>query len=110
MTSDWTFWLQMTNLVLVLVTVLAALVVTSAVGWDLWTRWASKARAAGRLDAKRWTMSPADLHTLSVPGLGLTMADGGVKVEPAKAESAKAESAEAEPSEAESAEKNPRRK
>jgi len=105
----------MTNLVLVLVTVLAALVVTSAVGWDLWTRWASKARAAGRLDAKRWTMSPADVHTLSVPGLGLTMADGGVKVEPAKAESAKAESAETEsaetePSEAESAEKNPRRK
>ena len=68
---------------------------SKAVGWELWERRTHKARAAGTLDAELWAMSRADLHTLSVPGLGLTMADGGEKVEP---------------SEAESSEKKPRRK
>jgi hypothetical protein len=87
MANDWTFWLQITNLVLVVVTVLAALVVTSAVGWELWARRAHKTRTANSLDAEMWAMSRADFHTLSVPGLGLTMADGGEKVEPSEAES-----------------------
>lgn len=87
MANDWTFWLQVMNLALVAVTLLAALVVTGAVGWELWERRTHKARAAGTLDAELWAMSRADLHTLSVPGLGLTMADGGEKVEPSKAES-----------------------
>jgi hypothetical protein len=73
MANDWTFWLQVMNLALVAVTVLAALVVTGAV--------------ADSLDAEMWAMSRADLHTLSVPGLGLTMADGGERVEPSEAES-----------------------
>ncbi|MGA2964768.1 MAG: hypothetical protein ABSD64_01055 [Terriglobales bacterium] len=87
MAKDWTFWLQMTNLVLVLVTVLAGLVVTSAVGWELWIRRANKARAARSLDTEMWAMSRRDFHTFSVPGLGLTMADGGEKIEPSKAQS-----------------------
>jgi hypothetical protein len=95
MANDWTFWLQVMNLALVAITVLAGLVVTGAVGWELWARREHKARAADSLDAELWAMSRADLHTLSVPGLGLTMADGGERVEP---------------SEAESSEKNPRRK
>ncbi len=95
MANDWTFWLQVMNLALVAVTLLAALVVTGAVGWELWARREHKARAADTLDTQLWAMSRADLHTLSVPGLGLTMADGGEKVEP---------------SEAESEEKKPRRK
>jgi hypothetical protein len=95
MANDWTFWLQVMNLALVAVTLLAVLVVTGAVGWELWARREHKARAADSLDAELWAMSRADSHTLSVPGLGLTMADGGERVEP---------------SEAESSEKKPRRK
>ncbi len=38
MANDWTFWLQVMNLALVAVTLLAALVVTGAVGWELWAR------------------------------------------------------------------------
>ena len=87
MANDWTFWLQVLNLALVAVTLLAALVVTGAVGWELWARREHKARAANTLDRELWAMSRADLHTLAVPGLGLTMADGGEKVEPSEAES-----------------------
>ena len=92
MANDWTFWLQVMNLALVAVTVLAGLVVTGAVGWELWVRKDGKARAADSLDAEMWAMSRADLHTLSVPGLGLTMADGGEKVEPSEAESSEKKS------------------
>lgn len=87
MASDWTFWLQVMNLALVAVTVLAALLVTGAVGWELWARRGHKAHAVDRLDAEMWAMSPADLHSLSVPGLGFTMADGGERVKPSEAES-----------------------
>ncbi|MGD0507203.1 MAG: hypothetical protein ABSA27_05370 [Terriglobales bacterium] len=87
MANDWTFWLQVMNLALVAVTVLAALVVTGAVGWELWNRKEHRAHVADSLDAEMWAMSRADLHTLSVPGLGLTMADGGERVEPSEAES-----------------------
>jgi len=73
MANDWTFWLQVMNLALVAVTLLAALVVTGAVGWELWARRERKAHAADCLDAELWAMSRADLHTLSVPGLGLTI-------------------------------------
>lgn len=98
MANDWTFWLQVMNLGLVAVTLLAALVVTGAVGWELWARREHKAPAAASLE-ELWAMSRADLHTLSVPGLGLTMADGGEKVEPSEAESSQ-----------EKPEKQPRRK
>lgn len=98
MANDWTFWLQVMNLALVAVTVLAALVVTGAVGWELWIRREHRARATDSLE-ELWAMPRVDLHTLSVPGLGLTMADGGEKVEPS----------EAEPSQ-ENPEEKPRRK
>jgi len=87
MARDWTFWLQVMNLALVAVTVLAALLVTGAVGWELWARRGHKAHSADSLDAEMWAMSPADLHSLSVPGLGFTMADGGERVKPSEAES-----------------------
>ena len=87
MASDWTFWLQVMNLALVAVTVLAALVVTGAVGLELWARRSHKAPVADSLDREMWAMSPVDLHSLSVPGLGFTMADGGERVEPSEAES-----------------------
>ncbi len=87
MASDWTFWLQVMNLALVAVTVLAGLLVTSAVGWELWARRHHKAHVADSLDAEMWAMVPADLHSLSVPGLGLTMADGGERMKASEVES-----------------------
>jgi hypothetical protein len=75
------------NLALVAVTVLAALVVIGAVGWELRARRERRAHVPDGLDAEMWAMCRTDLHTLSVPGLGLTVADGGEKVEPSKAES-----------------------
>jgi hypothetical protein len=81
--ENWTMWLNITNFALGIVTLVALLVVFSAVGWDLLVR---KAGRAPQVDLRN---VDADLkallqgsHSLSVPGLGLTMADGGERVEP----------------------------
>ncbi len=86
MANDWTFWLQLMNMAFVLISVLSALVVVVAVGMELLPR-ARKARKASSLDAELQAMLRADTHTLSVPGLGFTMADGGERVEPSEAAS-----------------------
>jgi hypothetical protein len=74
---DWsdpqTLWLNLTNLALGVVTLLAVLVVGGAVGQELWAR-RRKAREAE--DA-------ASPHVFAVPELGLTMADGGEPLPPA---------------------------
>jgi|SRR3974390_1389075 len=82
--ENWTFWLNMTNFALGLVTVLALLVVFGAVGWDLLVRKERKPRAVdlSSIDAELRAMLHGGSHSLSVPGLGLTMADGGEKLEP----------------------------
>ncbi len=87
--ENWTFWFNMTNFALGMITILAVLVVISAVGWDLFAAWLHKAR---RVENVNWNAIRADLrgmwsnepHTLSVPELGLTMADGGEKIDPSK--------------------------
>jgi len=91
--ENWTFWFNMTNFALGMITVLAVVVVFAAVGWDLMALWLHKARSADGVDMARVNIDTitADLrarwrtepHSLSVPGLGLTMADGGEKIEPA---------------------------
>ena len=94
--ENWTFWFNMTNFALGIITLLAVLVVFAAVGWDLMALWLHKARKTESVDVgnvdmdnitadlrARWRTEP---HTLSVPGLGLTMADGGEKVEPSESE------------------------
>src|ERR1700687_441408 len=73
MANDWTFLLQVMNLALVAGTLLAAHVVTGAVSCELCIRREHRARATDSLE-ERWAMPRVDLHTLSVPGLGLTMA------------------------------------
>ncbi|HEV3512678.1 MAG TPA: hypothetical protein VGS05_13315 [Candidatus Sulfotelmatobacter sp.] len=80
--ENWTMWLNITNFALGIVTLIALLVVFFAVGWDLLVR---KVRRAPQVDLSN---IDADLkallqgsHSLSVPGLGLTMADGGERVE-----------------------------
>lgn len=83
--ENWTMWLNITNFALGLVTLVALLVVFLSVGWDLLTR---KVKSPSRVDLHN---IDADLkallhgsHSFTVPEFGLTMADGGEKVEPSK--------------------------
>lgn len=75
---DWnnpqTLWLNLTNLALGVVTLLAVLVVVGAVGWEFVVR-----RRRGHAMSGINEGSP---YSLPVPGLGLTMADGGEVVKP----------------------------
>jgi len=81
--ENWTMWLNITNFALGIVTLIALLVVFFAVGWDLLVR------KVGRTPTVDLRNIDADLkallhgsHSLSVPELGLTMADGGEPLEP----------------------------
>ena len=95
--ENWTFWFNMTNFALGLITLLAVLVVFLAVGWDLAVLWLHKVRKTDRVTIANMDMNKinADLlalwrgdpHSLPVQGLGLTMADGGEKIEPSDSES-----------------------
>jgi hypothetical protein len=97
--ENWTFWLNMTNFALGIVTLLAVLVVAGAVSWDLFFMWLHKVRTGDAVDVGRINMQRlmaevragwgVDAHSLPVPGLGLTMADGGEKIDPSGKESEK---------------------
>jgi len=65
-----TFWLNVTNAGLGIVTLVALFSVLGAVAVELY----------GRVK-KRATTDAPDFHTLHVPTLGLTMADGGEKID-----------------------------
>ncbi|MGZ4788518.1 MAG: hypothetical protein ACXVZX_08350 [Terriglobales bacterium] len=84
--ENWTFWLNMTNFALGIITVLALLVVFGAVGWDLLVRKAHTAREHGNLDLSTLDGELRAMlngsNSLYEPGLGLTMADGGERIEP----------------------------
>ena len=54
--ENWTFWLNMTNFALGIITLLALLVVFGAVGWDLLVRKVHTAREHGTLE--QLTMTP----------------------------------------------------
>ena len=88
--ENWTMWLNITNFALGIVTLIALLVVFFAVGWDLLVR------KVGRTPAVDLRNFDADLkallhgsHSLSVPELGLTMADGGEPIEPSAGKASK---------------------
>jgi len=89
--DNWTFWFNMTNVALGMVTILAVLVVMGAVGWDLLALWRHKSVETNvdveKIKADLRAMWQTEPHTLAVPGLGFTMADGGEKVEPAEKKS-----------------------
>ena len=95
--ENWTFWFNMTNFALGIITLLAVLVVFAAVGWDLMVLWLHKVRKTdsvniatiniNKINSDLLAIWRADPHSLSVPGLGLTMADGGEKVEPSESKS-----------------------
>jgi len=84
--ENWTLWLNITNLVLGIVTLIALLVVFFAVGWDLLVRKVEKAPEADlrHIDADLKAILQAGSHSFSVPELGLTMADGGERIPPSK--------------------------
>jgi|SRR5580692_9831236 hypothetical protein len=86
--ENWTFWLNMTNFALGMVTVVALAVVFSAVCWDLLVRKVhaprtNRALDLNTLDSELRAMLQGS-HSMYEPGLGLTMADGGEKIEPAE--------------------------
>jgi hypothetical protein len=88
--ENWTFWLNMTNFALGIITLLALVVVFGAVGWDLLVLKVHHARKLRSADLNSFDEDLRAMlqgsHSLSVPGLGLTMADGGERVEPSKPE------------------------
>jgi hypothetical protein len=77
-----TLWLNITNLALGVVTLSAVLIVAGAVGWELVFKH-RRVREPVDIDAELSSMlDAASPHMLQVPGLGLTMADGGTPVRP----------------------------
>ncbi len=88
--ENWTMWLNITNFALGIVTLIALLVVFFAVGWDLLVR---KVRAPEvnlqNIDADLKALLHSGSHSFSVPELGLTMADGGERIETSKDKSRK---------------------
>lgn len=76
--NDETLWLNVTNLALGVVTLAAVAVVIIAVARE-WVTHRKHARANDTLDDEmRALFHTASPHSLSVPDLGLTMADGGM--------------------------------
>ena len=84
--EDWTMWLNITNFALGLVTLIALLVVFFAVGWDLLVRKVGKTREVNlnNIDADLKALLQGGSHSFSVPEFGLTMADGGERIEASK--------------------------
>jgi hypothetical protein len=75
-----TLWLNVTNLALGIVILAAVLIVIGAVGWELAFR-RRRASQGADIDAElRSIFDAGSPHILDVPGLGLTMADGGTPV------------------------------
>ena len=89
--NDQTLWLNVTNAALGLVTLAAVLMVVVSVARELVAR-RRRAHDSTALDDEVRALFATSPHTLSVPGLGLTMADGGEPVKPEPAADAEPES------------------
>jgi hypothetical protein len=80
--EDWIYWLAITNTALIVVVLLVALVVGYAVVSEVVSK-RKKVRSAANLDEEVNTMLQDEFaHGLSVPELGMTMADGGERATP----------------------------
>ena len=91
--TDWsdpqTLWLNLTNLALGIVTLLALLLMVGGVAHELLLKYRRAHQVAG-LDAELEALLGARSgHAFHVPGLGLTMADGGEPIRPAAGKSNK---------------------
>ena len=76
-----TYWLSVTNIVLGAVVVICLVVMLAGIARELLTRIYRRRRVEAEID--RDMRSLADSHAFQVPGLGITMADGGEKQPPA---------------------------
>ncbi len=66
------FWLNFTNIALGLVTLLCVIAIAGGVARELLLRWERRAAAL------------EDDHAFATPGLGVTMADGGERIDETK--------------------------
>ena len=82
--ENWTFWLQMTNLAMGAIILLAVVPVFGSVVWEVSKRARKKADESRNLEAELRALFAPGAHTLSDPELGLTMADGGEKIKTSK--------------------------
>ena len=81
--ETWVYWLNITNLVLGIVVILAALVVGYGLVWEFVLRHKRARRAAANVDVEFQKMLQDEFsHSLPVPELGFTMADGGDMLKP----------------------------
>jgi hypothetical protein len=76
--NDWVFWLSVTNIALGAIVLLGVLLVAYALVWELVSR-SKKARNVANHDKELDVMLQ---YGRSVPGLGVTMADGGEPIKP----------------------------
>ena len=67
-----TFWLNFTNIALGLVTLACVLAIAGGVAREFLLRW------------QRRAVTSADDHAFATPGLGVTMADGGERIDERK--------------------------
>jgi hypothetical protein len=75
--NDWVFWLNLTNIALGVVVLLAMVIVAYGVIWELVSRH-RKTHGLPNLDDELNAMLENEFaHSLQVPGVGMTMADGG---------------------------------
>jgi hypothetical protein len=78
-----TWWLTATNLALGMIVLICAVVVAAAVAREVGARMYKRAKMSAEIDRDmRHLMEEFDDHAFLDPQLGITMADGGEKIEP----------------------------
>jgi hypothetical protein len=80
---DWVFWLNLTNIALGVVVMLALLLFAYGVIWELIIRHRKHAGVRDVNAEMQQMLNKEFGHSLTVPELGVTMADGGEHVKPA---------------------------
>ena len=85
--DDWVFWLNVTNIALGAVVVVAVLILAYALVWELVIR-SKKRRGLALRDEEVEELETMLRYGRSVPGLGVTMADGGQRIKPLPEQSA----------------------
>ena len=73
-------WVVMMNHALILIVVVAWGGLFISIGWEVAARIARKARELRRVDSELSALLAAEPHRITIPELGLTMADGGEEV------------------------------
>jgi hypothetical protein len=81
-TDSQTLWLNLTNLTLGIVTLICIAAVAYGVAQELFAR--RRVRQSLDDEVRQLTAGISDPYTMQVPGLGLTMADGGEPIDPKK--------------------------